>query len=455
MPTSTNQACTHQLGSGQIYNKLIYVYKSSSLPQLQRHTEARNGFPISGIASAGGRRLRVRLLPPLSQTPQGARASFFARGSQESVPCGIWQLPIYTVDFSSARAIDRAPRFGGFWLVPPFNVEKVDFSSARAIDRAPRFDGFWLVPPFRVEKVDFSSARAIDLEKVDFSSARAIDRAPRFDGFWLVPPFNVEKVDFSSARAIHRAPRFDGFWLVPPFRVEKVDFSSARAIDRAPRFDGFAEKVDFNSARAIDRAPRFDGFWLVPPFRVEKVDFSSARAIDRALSIFIFTGNLGFYSKTYPGIGLRKTSAFLPRHSTTVSDIVNPLLYTPSTETFGIVPVQSPTAQMRFLIEPYHVERGTLRLEPVKWSPRNLLQNNTSAIQHMQSRLLTDRKLRHDWLAERQGTRFAVLERYTVISQITELWNKYANGVDIFYKMPEHINTWASRWSSCHNFVAS
>ncbi|SGY19636.1 BQ5605_C014g07711 [Microbotryum silenes-dioicae] len=92
----------------------------------------------------------------------GARASFFARGSQESVPCGIWQLPIYTVDFSSARAIDHAPRFGGFWLVPPFNVEKVDFSSARAIDRAPRFDGFWLVPPFRVEKVGFSSARAID-----------------------------------------------------------------------------------------------------------------------------------------------------------------------------------------------------------------------------------------------------------------------------------------------------
>ncbi|SGY80470.1 BQ5605_C008g05396 [Microbotryum silenes-dioicae] len=112
----------------------------------------------------------------------GARASFFARGSQESVPCGIWQLPIYTVDFSSARAIDRAPRF-------------------------------------------------------------------------------------------------DGFWRVPPFRVGKVDFSSARAIDRAPRFDGFAEKVEF----------------------------SSARAVDRALSIFIFTGNLGFYSKTYPGIGLYPT----------------------------------------------------------------------------------------------------------------------------------------------------
>ncbi|SGZ23590.1 BQ5605_C023g09604 [Microbotryum silenes-dioicae] len=147
----------------------------------------------------------------------GARASFFARGSQESVPCGIWQLPIYTVDFSSARAIDRAPRFDGFWRVPPFRVGKVDFSSARAIDRAPRFDGFRLVPPFRVKKVDFSSARA------------------------------------------------------------------------------------------IDRAPRFDGFWLVPPFRVEKVDFSSARAIDRALSIFIFTGNLGFYSKTYPGIGLYPT----------------------------------------------------------------------------------------------------------------------------------------------------
>ncbi|SGY55099.1 BQ5605_C006g03966 [Microbotryum silenes-dioicae] len=152
----------------------------------------------------------------------------------------------------------------------------------------------------------------------------------------------------------------------------------------------------------------------------------------------------------------RKTSAFLPRHSTTVSDIVNPLLYTPSTKTFGIVPVQSPTAQMRFLIEPYHVERGTLRLEPVKWSPRSLLQNNTSAIQHMQSRLLTDRKLRHNWLAERQGTRFAVLHVHTPskralyrylsskrrlgtpqnlrILEITKLWNKYANGVDIFYK---------------------
>ncbi|SGZ35230.1 BQ5605_C065g12805 [Microbotryum silenes-dioicae] len=125
----------------------------------------------------------------------GCSTSFFARGSQESVPCGIWQLPIYTVDFSSARAIDRAPRF-------------------------------------------------------------------------------------------------DGFRLVPPFRVEKVDFSSARAIDRAPQFDGFAKKVDFSSARAIN---------------LEKVDFSSAQAIDRALSIFIFTGNLGFYSKTYPGIGLYPT----------------------------------------------------------------------------------------------------------------------------------------------------
>ncbi|SCZ98070.1 BZ3500_MvSof-1268-A1-R1_Chr7-3g09692 [Microbotryum saponariae] len=157
----------------------------------------------------------------------------------------------------------------------------------------------------------------------------------------------------------------------------------------------------------------------------------------------------------------RKTSAFLPRHSTTVSDIVNPLLYT--TETFGIVPVvQSPTAQMRFLIEPYHVERETLRLEPVKWSPWSLLQNNTPAIQHMQSRLPTDRKLRHDWLAEPN-------ERYTDISQarydwellnlrileITELWNKYANGIDIFYKMPEYINKWASRWSSLANVQAT
>ncbi|SGY45957.1 BQ5605_C001g00365 [Microbotryum silenes-dioicae] len=105
----------------------------------------------------------------------------------------------------------------------------------------------------------------------------------------------------------------------------------------------------------------------------------------------------------------RKTPAFFPRHSATVSDIVNPLLYTPSTETFGIVlVVQSPTAQMRFLIEPYQVERGTLRLEPVKWSPWNLLQNNTPAIQHMQSRLAIDRKLRHDWPAERRGTRIAV-----------------------------------------------
>ncbi|SGZ15442.1 BQ5605_C029g10672 [Microbotryum silenes-dioicae] len=157
----------------------------------------------------------------------------------------------------------------------------------------------------------------------------------------------------------------------------------------------------------------------------------------------------------------RKTTASFPRHSITVSDIVNSLLYTPSTETFGIVPVvQSPTAQMRFLIEPYQVERGTLRLEPVKWSPRNLLQNNTPAIQHMQSRLPTDRKLRHDWLAERQGTRFDVLYDWELLKnfrilEITELWNKYANGVDIFYKMPEHINTWASRWSSLANAQAT
>ncbi|SGY38573.1 BQ5605_C003g02048 [Microbotryum silenes-dioicae] len=90
----------------------------------------------------------------------------------------------------------------------------------------------------------------------------------------------------------------------------------------------------------------------------------------------------------------RKTSAFFPRHSTTVSDIVNPLLYTPSTETFGI-------------------SSAGLRLEPVKWLPRNLLQNNTPAIQHMQSRLATDHKLHHDWPAERQGTRFAVLYVHT------------------------------------------
>ncbi|SGZ28469.1 BQ5605_C027g10347 [Microbotryum silenes-dioicae] len=158
--------------------------------------------------------------------------------------------------------------------------------------------------------------------------------------------------------------------------------------------------------------------------------------------------------------------------------IVNPLLYTPSTESFGIVPVvQSPTAQMRFLIEPCQVERGTLRLEPVKWLPRNLLQNNTPAIQHMQSRLPTDRKLRHDWPAERQGTRFDVLFVHTPseralyrylsskvrlgalqnlqIFEITEPWNKYANGLDIFYKMPEHINTWAPRWSSLANAKAT
>ncbi|SGY53983.1 BQ5605_C006g03827 [Microbotryum silenes-dioicae] len=125
----------------------------------------------------------------------------------------------------------------------------------------------------------------------------------------------------------------------------------------------------------------------------------------------------------------RKTLAFLPRHSTTVSDIVNPLLYTPSTETFGIVPVQSPTAQMRFLIEPYHVERGTLRLEPVKWSPRNLLQNNTSTIQHMQSRLPTDRKLRHDWLVKCQGTQFTVLHVHTPSEQALYIprWSSLAN----------------------------
>ncbi|SCZ98195.1 BZ3500_MvSof-1268-A1-R1_Chr7-1g09052 [Microbotryum saponariae] len=169
----------------------------------------------------------------------------------------------------------------------------------------------------------------------------------------------------------------------------------------------------------------------------------------------------------------RKTSAFLPRHSTTVSDIVNPLLYT--TETFGIVPVvQSPTAQMRFLIEPYHVERGTQRLEPVKWSPWSLLQNNTPSIQHMQSRLPTDRKLRHDWLAERQGTRFAVLhvhtpsERalYRYLSSKVRLGTPQSSDTRDYRaldtrdyraleQMPEHINTWASRWSSLANVQAT
>ncbi|SGZ23095.1 BQ5605_C022g09586 [Microbotryum silenes-dioicae] len=132
------------------------------------------------------------------------------------------------------------------------------------------------------------------------SGLLGIPRAPRFDGFRLVGAFRVEKVDFSSARGISRAPRFDGFRPVPPFRVEKE--SVPCGIWQLPIYT-----VDFSSARAIDRAPRFDGFWLVPPFRVEKVDFSSARAIDRALSIFIFTGNLGFYSKTYPRIGLCPT----------------------------------------------------------------------------------------------------------------------------------------------------
>ncbi|SGY14040.1 BQ5605_C010g06037 [Microbotryum silenes-dioicae] len=191
-----------------------------------------------------------------------------------------------------------------------------------------------------------------------------------------------------------------------------------------------------------------------------------------------FVGHYGLWLTVELHRLRRKTSAFFPRHSTTVSDIVNLLLYTPSTETFGIVlVVQSPTAQMRFLIEPYQVERGTLRLEPVKWSPRNLLQNNTPAIQHMQSRLPTDRKLRHDWPAKRQGTRFAVLYVHTPseralyrylsskvrlgapqnlrIFEITEPWNKYANGLDIFYKMPEHINTWAPRWSSLANAQAT
>ncbi|SGY12788.1 BQ5605_C011g06603 [Microbotryum silenes-dioicae] len=149
----------------------------------------------------------------------------------------------------------------------------------------------------------------------------------------------------------------------------------------------------------------------------------------------------------------RKTTAFLPRHSTTVSDIVNPLLYTPSTETFGIVPVQSPTAQMRFLIEPYQVERGTLRLEPVKWSPRNLLQNNTPAIQHMQSRLPTDRKLRHDWPAKRQGTRFAVfsskssdIRDYRALEQVCQRTRHF---------LQKHVNTWAPRWSSLANAQAT
>ncbi|SGY46599.1 BQ5605_C001g00451 [Microbotryum silenes-dioicae] len=191
-----------------------------------------------------------------------------------------------------------------------------------------------------------------------------------------------------------------------------------------------------------------------------------------------FVGHYGLWLTVELHRLRRKTSAFFPRHSTTVSDIVNLLLYTPSTETFGIVlVVQSPTAQMRFLIEPYQVERGTLCLEPVKWAPRNLLQNNTPAIGHMKSRLPTDRKLRHDWPAERQGTRFAVLYVHTPseralyrylsskvrlgapqnlrIFEITEPWNKYANGLDIFYKMPEHINTWAPRWSSLANAQAT
>ncbi|SGZ35459.1 BQ5605_C061g12736 [Microbotryum silenes-dioicae] len=109
--------------------------------------------------------------------------------------------------------------------------------------------------------------------------------------------------------------------------------------------------------------------------------------------------------------------------------------------------VQSPTAQMRFLIEPYQVERGTLRLEPVKWSPWNLLQNNTPAIQHMQSRLAIDRKLRPDCQRNVRVLGFAVFKvrlgapQNLRIFEITEPWNKYANGLDIFYK--KHINTWA------------
>ncbi|SDA02159.1 BZ3500_MvSof-1268-A1-R1_C039g00061 [Microbotryum saponariae] len=58
------------------------------------------------------------------------------------------------------------------------------------------------------------------------------------------------------------------------------------------------EQPDFSSARAIPRALRFDGFDPGSASSVAKVDFGSARAIPRALPLFIFTEDLGFYSKT-------------------------------------------------------------------------------------------------------------------------------------------------------------
>ncbi|SCZ98100.1 BZ3500_MvSof-1268-A1-R1_Chr3-3g06572 [Microbotryum saponariae] len=172
----------------------------------------------------------------------------------------------------------------------------------------------------------------------------------------------------------------------------------------------------------------------------------------------------------------RKTAAYLPAHPTNMSETVNPLLYAPSTETFGIVPIVE-VAQKSNNIEPYCVESGAFRFEPLKWSPRNLLHKNMGrTIQQMQIQLPADRKLRHTWLAKRQGTRFAVLHVHTpteralykhILShlepstsrdqraiRIAERWNAYANGIDIFYKMPEHISSWESRWSSLANAQA-
>ncbi|SCZ87402.1 BZ3500_MvSof-1268-A1-R1_Chr2-2g04868 [Microbotryum saponariae] len=157
----------------------------------------------------------------------------------------------------------------------------------------------------------------------------------------------------------------------------------------------------------------------------------------------------------------RKTAAYLPAHPTNMSETVNPLLYAPSTETFGIVPIVE-VAQKSNNIEPYSVESGAFRFEPLKWSPRNLLHKNMGrTIQQMQIQLPAYRKLRHTWLAKRQALYKHILSHLELSTsrdqraiRIAERWNAYANGIDIFYKIPEHISSWESRWSSLANAQA-
>ncbi|SCZ92304.1 BZ3500_MvSof-1268-A1-R1_Chr5-2g07773 [Microbotryum saponariae] len=78
--------------------------------------------------------------------------------------------------------------------------------------------------------------------------------------------------------------------------------------------------------------------------------------------------------------------------------------------------------------------------KPLKWSPRNLLHKNMGrTLQQMQTQLPADRKLRHTWLAKRQGIRFAVLHVHTPIERA-------------LYK---HIFSWGTRWTSLGNAQAT